>query len=156
LKTFKVYLAGPIQSLTYDESEDWRNLVIASMPSDIVCYSPLRSKQFLRAYGVLGEGGEGADTYPESPLATSRGIMSRDHMDCSKADLVLCNLMGAKRVSIGTMFELAWTFSYRVPLVVCMEPKGNMHDHPMVRESINFRAQSVEEGIELTKAILLP
>jgi hypothetical protein len=31
-----------------------------------------------------------------------------------------------------------------------------MHDHPMVRESINFRAQSVEEGIELTKAILLP
>jgi len=157
----RIYLAGPIAGLTYDDSENWRNYVISKMPKNIICYSPMRRKQFLRAHGKIGLkdglGGEGNDTYDEhGALASSRGIMSRDHNDCKNADLILCNLIGAKTVSIGTVMEIAWSFSYRIPLVVCMEEKNNLHDHPMVREAISFRAYSIDEGIEYTKAILLP
>ena len=150
-------MAGPIKGKTHSESESWRDHVKAALHDyPIDCYSPLRAKDFLRNYGKIGMGGLGTDTYDhEGPLATARGIMSRDHYDCSNADLVLCNLLGATEISMGTCMEIAWCYSYRIPLVVCIE-KGNVHDHPMIREATNFQCDNLDEGIRLVKTILLP
>jgi len=155
--TKAIYLAGPIAGLTFDQSENWRNYVKDRMPDSIECYSPLRSKDFLRKYGRIGLGGKDKDTYDhESPLATARGLMSRDHNDVVTADLVFCNLLGTPRISIGTIMEIAWCYAYRKLLVVCIEKQGNLHDHPMIREATNFACDSLDEGIHLVKTILLP
>jgi nucleoside 2-deoxyribosyltransferase len=154
---YSCYLAGPIKNLTYDESEDWREYAKMILKPEIECFSPLRNKKFLRKYGKIGPGGAGTDTYDhESPLASSRGIMSRDHFDVQRSDLVFCNLLGAKEISIGTCMEVAWCFAYRKPLVVCVEKSGNLHDHPMIREATNFACDNLDSGIDLVKMILLP
>ena len=151
----RIYLAGPIKGLTFDQSEDWRDEAKAGLP-EFDCYSPLRAKGFLRVVGEIGPGGEGTDTYAHmSVLASQRGIMSRDHNDCQRADLILCNLLGARNISMGTVMEIAWAFAYRIPLVLCIEP-GNVHDHPMIREAINFGCPTLKDAIRLTKTILLP
>lgn len=152
---FRVYLAGPIRGLTYDESQNWRNYVVEQMPAEIACYSPLRAKGFLRKHGRLGLGGAASDTYPENPLSTAHGIMTRDHFDCMNSDLIFCNLLDATSVSIGTVMEIAWSFAYRKPLIVCVEP-GNLHDHPMIREATGFACDTLEQGISLAQTILLP
>ncbi len=146
----KCYLAGPISHLTYDDSESWRDEFKVMVDPRIECFSPLRRKQFLRDKGVLEQ------SYASiSPLASDRGIMQRDHFDCARADLIVCNLLGTTVKSTGTIMEIAWAFAYRKPLVLIMED-GNCHDHPMIREAISFRVKDVGEAVRLTEAILIP
>jgi hypothetical protein len=49
----KVYLAGPIWGLEYDEGQDWRRVVKNSLAPVIDCYSPLRGHEFLRGKGQI-------------------------------------------------------------------------------------------------------
>ena len=146
----KIYLAGAISGLTYDDAEAWRHGVASALSPDIECFSPLRNKQYLRSEGVLEQ------SYPHSAFSSDRGINTRDHWDCMTSDLIFVNLLGASRVSIGTVMEIAWAYAYRKPCVVVMEPSGNVHEHPMIREAIGFRVQTLEEGIVAARAILLP
>lgn len=145
----KVYLAGPISGLTYDEAEAWRFAAGQCLAPEIECFSPLRHKEFLHGRGVL----EGS--YTENPLATDRGIMTRDHWDVRTSDLVLCNLLGTSRVSIGTVMETAWCHVYRKPLVMVIEPDSNIHDHPMVREAIDYRVATLSAAAAVIRAVLL-
>lgn len=144
----KVYLAGPISGLTYEQAQEWRNHFADVVDPRIKCYSPLRGKQYLTMRGPL----EGS--YNEFPLSTDQGITTRDRFDCMGSDLVVFNLLGATRISIGTMIELGWADAARVPAVIIMED-GNPHDHPMVRQTTQFRVTSVEDAIALTEIILL-
>ncbi len=146
----RVYLAGPISGLTYDEAQDWRKIAVTYLKSNrIQAFSPLRRKEFLRAEGVL------TGSYETHPLSTSRGVMTRDHDDCMKADLILVNLLEATRVSVGTVMEIAWAYSYRVPVVAMMET-GNVHEHPMISEAIGYRVDNLSDALDLVTAILLP
>ena len=66
------------------------------------------------------------------------------------------NLLGAERVSIGTVMEIAWAHDHKIPIVAAMEPEGNLHDHPMLRDSISVRVSSLDEAIEAVVAIVSP
>lgn len=145
----KVYLAGPISGLTYDAAQDWRQQFAEACDPRIECFSPLRSKDYLRKYGAL----EGS--YDESPLSSEKGITSRDRYDCMGADLVLFNLLGTQRISVGTMIEIGWADAVRVPSVIVMEKEGNPHDHPMVRSATNFRVETLGDAKKIVEAILL-
>lgn len=147
----KVYLAGPIGGLTYDEAQDWRDEASYTLyQHDIAAYSPLRAKEFLRAHGTLT-----TQPYTEHPLATRRGILTRDHWDCMTADLILVYLRGAPVVSMGTVMEIAFGHAYRKPIVAVMEP-GNIHEHAMVSEAIDFRVDTLDEALHIVAAILNP
>lgn len=147
----KVYLAGPIAGLTFDGAQEWRDIVQTEFArSGIDGYSPLRNKGYLRSEGIISNVGY------QQPMSSDRGIMTRDHWDCKTSDLIFAYLLGAKSVSQGTNMEMAWAYAYRKPLVVIMEEHGNVHDHPMVREAIDYRVTTLAEGIAIAKAILLP
>lgn len=149
---YKVYCAGPMAGLTYDQSEDWRDRVREMFPPEIVCYSPLRGKQALRSLGKIGVG---AYDTKEHPLASDRGILRRDYYDVISCDLLFCSLLGATKASIGTAMELAWAWAHDKPIVLVDTP-GSPHDHPMIREVWSYRVGSLEEGVALAKAVLLP
>jgi hypothetical protein len=54
------------------------------------------------------------------------------------------------------MIEIGWCDSTRTPLILCMEPEGNVHQHAMVVELADFIVPTVEAGIEIVKTILIP
>ena len=146
----KVYLAGPISGLTFGESTDWRVAVRRELADvGIDAFSPLRAKDFLASEGAL----EGS--YEHHPLSTAKGILTRDRWDVLTADLVLVNLVGAERISIGTVMEIAYADSVRTPVVLAMEP-GNAHTHPMLEQASGYIVHTLEEAVAITKAILLP
>lgn len=148
---FKVYLAGAISGLTYGEGQEWRAYARDVLQlKGIHAYSPLRAKGFLRDYGVLTGGYEG------NPMASDRGIMTRDSFDVATSDLILVNLLGAKSVSVGTCIEFGLAYAARKPVVCVMEPSGNLHDHPMVREAIGYRVPELDAALAVVQAILLP
>jgi len=150
-RDFLCYLAGPISGLTFGEGQSWRDYAAQNLPLEIRTISPLRSKEAeLNRVGII------YDSYEENALTSSSGITARDRFDCTRADAVLFNFLGATKVSIGTCMELGWADLARIPIVMAIETSGNPHDHPMVRGVAGFRLNSLEEAIEVIEAILMP
>lgn len=146
----KVYLAGPITGLTYDQGQDWREHATKAFSEyGILAYSPLRAKQYLRTEGVLG------GSYESNPLSTAKGITTRDRNDVLTCDLVLVNFLGADRISMGTCVEFGWADAFRKPLVMAIEP-DNPHTHPMLEQIAGFRVPTLDEAIYISRRILLP
>lgn len=148
-KPLSIYLAGPISGCTFEECTAWRNDLTSRFAAlGVECYSPMRAKDYLSALPVI------QGSYPElGPLATARGIMTRDSWDCHRADVVVFNLLNAPRVSVGTVMELAWAWKAHIPTVVIME-SGNCHEHPMVDEATSYRVGTVEEAYNILRAVL--
>lgn len=150
----KVYLAGPIAGLNYAGATEWRDIAKRSLNAvGIEAYSPMRAKQYLKNIASFPSDSEVFKTL--SVLSCNRGITTRDRFDCTHADVILVNLLGAERVSIGTVIEMAWADANRIPIVLIMEPEGNIHHHGMLLEVAGFHCHSLEEALNVVKAILL-
>ena len=146
------YLAGPITGLSYGDATDWRKYCIDRFDkkvfgSRIIGLSPLRCKNYLLQEKVL------AQHYDEYILSTAKGITTRDRWDCMRCDVVLANFLGAKTVSIGTVMEIAWADSQRIP-VVCVMEDGNIHQHAMLKEVSGFIVDDLDKGIDVVSALL--
>lgn len=147
-----VYLAGPITGMTWNGATSWRDYAREKLaPFGIEGLSPLRAKHYIARHGADHEVQQ---TYDEHPLSTQKGITTRDRFDCTRADVVLVNLIGASDRSIGSILELGWADAFRRPTVLAIEPSGNCHDHPMVREVVGFRTATLDEALDVAVAIL--
>jgi nucleoside 2-deoxyribosyltransferase len=147
----RVYLAGPISGCDYNTATDWREQVTEDLAKyGIQGMSPMRCKSYLKDLADLGV----EDVHKMNATSTARGIMTRDRYDCTNCDVLLVNFLGAKRISVGTVMEIAWADLCRTPTIVAME-KDNIHRHAMVDEAVGFRVDTLEEAVEITKGILV-
>jgi nucleoside 2-deoxyribosyltransferase len=147
-----VYLAGPITGHNFKGCTDWRAYAAASLADvGIKGVSPMRGKDYLASLPVIS--GHGQEYAHMGVLSTSRAVMTRDRFDCTRCDAVLVNLLGAERVSIGTMIELGWADGVRRPIICAIEQSGNVHEHMMVSEAIGFRVPTLEEALHVCKVL---
>jgi nucleoside 2-deoxyribosyltransferase len=149
-----VYLAGPIAGLNYDGATWWREYAASYLEDfDIKALSPMRAKQYLRDVETFS-GNCGAES-SMGPLSGARAVVARDRFDVERCNVLLVNLLGAERVSIGTMFEIAWAHQRHTPVVLVMEADGsNIHEHAFVTEAAGFRVATLDEGIAVVRAIV--
>lgn len=149
----KVYLAGPISGLNYKGATDWRKYAAEGFDFyGIQALSPMRGKEYLSAFDSIS--GTGEEYAHISPMSTPRGVMTRDRNDATTCDVLLVNLLGAEKVSIGTVMEIAWADANRIPIVCVIEDKGNIHEHMMIQEAIGFRTANLDEAIRLAAAVI--
>lgn len=142
-----VYAAGPITGISYGVSTSWRTELQKLLPfNDVVIMSPLRSKTYLAGETEI------KDHYDQI-MSTQRGITTRDRWDCMSCDAVVINLLGAGRVSIGTMIEVGWCDSRRIPIILVMEEEGNIHEHAMLRECSSFRVKTLAEAAHVISSL---
>jgi nucleoside 2-deoxyribosyltransferase len=80
--------------------------------------------------------------------------MTRDFFDCQNCDIVLANLLGTKKVSIGTVMEIAWAYAFNKPMILVLDPENNIHEHPMIQEATGFRVDTVDKAIFIANAVL--
>jgi nucleoside 2-deoxyribosyltransferase len=145
----KVYLAGPIAGLTYDEGQDWRTYAAQQLDwAGIDGFSPLRGKSFLRAAGKIGTEGF------KHALATDKGIMKRDSNDVRTSAAILVNFTEAKTVSRGTDMELAMAYILQVPVVVACREDSFILNHPMIRAAIDYRVDTLDEALEIIQVVV--
>lgn len=147
-KVFYLYLAGPITGVSYEGCTDWRKYIASKLPSHIKAVSPMRGKSYLK------DEKEVKPSYENTQLSSGKGIAHRDKFDAKRCDAILFNLLGAKKVSIGTMMEVGWGDDGIKPMIVVMEKEGNPHDHPMLREVAGFITDNLDEAIDLAIKIL--
>jgi len=141
-----LFLAGPLTGISWEESLAWRQYVAGKLPPSIRAYSALRGKNYLAGETLL------QDAYEEYPLSSQKGITSRDRMDVTRCDLLFVNFLGAKRVSIGTVMEIAWADMLRKPILIVME-KDNIHGHGILKEVASYIVSDLDEGIKIATAV---
>lgn len=149
---YLVYLAGPISGCNYKGATDWREYVTQTLPNNIISLDPMRGKSYLNGEISLDPKLE-EDIYIKTPSTRSKGVITRDRFDVMRSDLVFVNLLGAKRVSIGTVMEIAWSHIFMIPVVVVME-EDNIHQHGMLTEAVGFIVDNLDDGIQLIRDIL--
>ena len=118
----------------------------------------MRFKEFLKGEKELNSK---PDTYNHNPLSSTKGIFARDHNDVKTSDTIVFNFKGAKLVSIGTVFEIAWANQYRIPTVVIIEKDGIMEDgsvnphwHAFIKEAANYMVDDLEDAAHIVTTIL--
>ncbi len=119
-----VYLAGPMAGCP--DPNTWRREFKIWAHGFIRCIDPIHDMS-------------------EKPMGIEpKGIVVRDHMHATKCDLLYVNFDRATKVSIGTMFEMAWAYHCHIPIVVLCRlstsfpPVKNDNDHPMTRGCATF------------------
>src|SRR5271156_4812617 len=151
----KVYLAGPITGLSYDGCTDWREHAIAVLAQNgIQGLSPMRGKEYLSTEKIVGDNYGHHENPIAAIMSSQRGIYARDKFDCHRSDALIVNMLDARRVSIGTVMEIAWASGANVPLILIMEKEGNIHEHSMLREACPWRCETLEQALHICVAML--
>lgn len=145
---YLVYMTGPIGGCSYAEATIWRDQFTAMLAGyNATCLSPMRGKNYLAEETDI----DSVDY--DTPSSCLKGVYTRDRWDALRCNLMVANLLGTTKVSIGTMMEWAWGDSKGTPIIMVMED-DNVHNHILVRGGPGFQVATLEEAAELTKAIL--
>lgn len=146
----KVYLAGPITGCSYKGAVTWREAASLTLSRhNITAFSPMRNKEYLSQEKEIAV----SYSLPEHYMSQPKHLFNRDKNDVMTSDALLVNLYGAERVSIGTMFEIAWAHILDIPSIVVME-LDNIHVHPFVTEAASFVVPTLEMGCEVVIKLL--
>lgn len=144
----KVYLAGPITGTNYGEAVNWRDKTRDDLFSlGLDGFSPMRGKAYLSKEDKI------QDSYSDHTMSSITGINIRDYNDVKTSDALLVNLLGAQRVSIGAVMEIAWARAFQIPVVVIVEKEGNVHEHGMLTYNV-IRVDNIQSGLDAIAQIL--
>jgi len=126
----KIYIAHQISGLGGQEVIDYfENTKTILQALGFQVFSPMTAKGYFRNEIKFKEHG-----YEGLPVSTNHAIFERDKWMVSQADVVLTDLTGMKRNSIGCTMELAWASLLGKHTIVVME-KDNPHRHAFILEA---------------------
>lgn len=142
-----VYLCGPISGLNAVMATHWRKFARLELePAGYRVLDPMRGHDSRLAEEALRADGH---NWPYGPKA----VFKRDKHDVLRSDILLVNLVGAARVSVFSMMEVAWAEDHNKFVLTVMESDGsNVHEHLCVREASSLLVPTMDEAIHyLTK-----
>lgn len=154
LPTREVYLAGPVSGLTSNEARfDWRYNFALIMPDHIMCRSPMRT------FGCYADTMHLKDELPLSEieeLRVGKNIFAKDEHDIRSSDLMVACFLGAKKISKGSLVELGMAYTLNKPIVLVIEPSGNVHDHSFVDQVATHRVDNLADAADRVAYQLTP
>lgn len=161
----QVYLAGPIVGVGYGEARfGWRQQ-FATMVRDeesghaaayphIHFYSPMRGRRIMDENDTVAPG---VEFVIDDPLENAKSMLARDTNDVRNADMVVVNLLGAKRAALGTTAEMGFAFALRVPILLIMEKDPSIfHHHGFIIGMADYHVETLKEAAYVVQTILTP
>lgn len=144
----KIYLAGPIRGLTYEDCTEWREYAAQRLNElGHTTMSPMRGKEYLKSKGLLlGDNGRGS--FEEFPMSSMKGIFGRDIFDVKMSDVLLANFAGATHLSIGTCMEVQRGYDLDKYVLTVLEP-GSVHDHPFIHQASSLVVTTLDMAIDV-------
>jgi nucleoside 2-deoxyribosyltransferase len=141
---FTIYLAGFICGNKIKECTDWRKEII-----NYFYKNPKWNNQIKILDPLNGKDLETIDKEGLKSNIPGTAFVPRDHKCVKDSDLIIVNLetFGEKRPVIGTIFELAWAWIYRKPVITITTEDYYKH-HPFIQASSAIIVNSVEEILE--------
>lgn len=144
-----VYLAGSIAGCDRGEANDWRSIVSHALAHyGIRGISPLRCEPLVgERYGVA---------YEDPRFGTAKAIASKNFADVQMCDMTLCYMpkaLNERRLSMGTLIELAWAHALRKPTILVTDYEFLL-EHPVVQANASWILSTLEEAVDVLAGIL--
>ncbi len=141
MRNYYVYLCGPITGTSYKECTGWREYLETKIENNrkeleaqkvklcerIITVNPLRCENHLAKKRNI------KDHYDDQILGTGKVIKLRDQFDVKRCHVILVNFVGAKKVSIFSVMEIAWAHLLGKNIIITMED-SNIHSHAVLKE----------------------
>jgi nucleoside 2-deoxyribosyltransferase len=167
--TKSVYLAGPIVGVEYGAARNWRrdfahavrgdaawtkdtNRVAATYPH-IHFYSPMRGRKLMESDEVVAPGMEYT---MDDPLENAKSMLARDTNDVRCSDMVVVNLLGAKRAALGTTAEMGFAYALNIPILLIMEKTPVFHTHGFITGMASYWVDNIDEAVYVVQTLLTP
>jgi len=103
--------------------------------------------------GILVEEEELKSSGYEYSIIKDHAIFNRDRWMVKQSDIVFANLTEAKKVSIGTMMELAWAYDRGKHVVVCMQ-EDNIHSHAFVNGAAHIIFSEYNQAMDYFRELI--
>ena len=148
----RVYLAGNISS--DPKTYKWREEATELLKGKYCVLNPAANrfnKQLLKEAKGDSEG------FLQRAIDRSKGILiTKDFQLVQSSDIILVNLqlITPEKPPIGTIFELAWSWYLRKP-VIAITGDNLYCKHPFPTTTFSATVESVEEACELIKAFFM-
>lgn len=138
------YLCGYIQGSVIEQCIAWRKKIRETYDNwptgryPINWIDPLNGENFNE---ISPDGLKGC--FPPN------AIVHKDYVSIQKSDLIICNsdTFGQNRPLIGTIYELAWAYEKRKP-VIMITNDIIFEQHPFITNTVSWYVKSVEELLE--------
>jgi nucleoside 2-deoxyribosyltransferase len=152
---FLVYLSGPITGEHFDKANNWRDDLSRKLYNQ--SYGSIETLSPLRGPTDLPEDAPLEQNYENNPLTSIHGIMRRDFNDTVRSDLVIVNFNEAKKVSIGTVMEVAWAYyNDSTPVIIINNKENDLHSHIMLEEWAVAIVPDIDTAVKVACTTLLP
>lgn len=156
----KVYLSGPITGLEYGGARyGWRqefSQQIAFTDSDAVMLSPMRHEGHL-AEMKTAMSVDALKAYEKEKnhiFSHPKMIVSKDMLDIDECTIMVVNLLGAAKVSQGTIWEMGYAKAKGKQIVVIKSKDDNIHTSPFITESASIVVDNLEDAVMIVASLL--
>lgn len=150
-----VYLSGPITGLNYSNARyGWRKEFSEMLDGDIDVLSPMRHEGHLAELkGKMSmKALKNFETEKSHLFSHPTMIVSKDRLDIKASTIMVVNLLGAKKVSQGTIYEIGYADAVGVQVVVIKE-EGNVHNSPFITEG-HIVVDTLEDAAQIVNSLL--
>lgn len=152
----KVYLSGPITGMNYANARfGWRQEFANRLGEGIIPLSPMRHEGHLAEMktAMSVEALKAFEKEKNHIFSHPRMIVSKDMLDIEQSDLVLVNLLGATKVSQGTVWEMGYAKGKGKQIVVITDDE-NVHNSPFIKESANVVVDNLDDAVMIVNSLL--
>lgn len=142
-------MAGPITGRNLEEANDWRGNVVEHLNN-----AGIRGVSPLRCEPIRGETYDIGNADPR--FGTARAIASKNFLDVQTCDITLVYLpkeLNDKKLSLGTIVELAWAHALRKPTILVSDDPL-ITEHPVMQANASWVVPSLDEAIEVIVGVL--
>lgn len=145
---FSVYLCGYINERKIEECRKWRQQIASYFYTN-----PKWQDKISFLDPMNGEVGTITNKGLKCKLP-GKALVHRDYNSVKTASVIIANLdtFGEQRPLIGSVYELAWAWQMKKPVIVITKDK-NYKYHPFIEDTASIIVSSVEEM--LSKRILV-
>lgn len=133
MNPYKVYLSGPIASISPSEANSWRVYAEEKLKGlsggKVIGINPVRHSSYVKQkqHTHMNETTP-VPSRDNDILQNKHACLVRDRWDVQNCDLVLINCMGApERISMGTCIELGMASMVMKPVIVAVD-KDDKYD----------------------------
>lgn len=159
---YRVYLSGPIASLSPQEANTWREYaekeLIKLSDGKIVGINPIRNSSYIKQkqHTHMTDDSD-VSVRMNDVLQTPKACMSRDFWDILHCDLILINCIGApERISMGTCIEMGYGKALNKPIIVAVTEKDKYDTDLLFSACTDLKYRDLSIAIQRCCDYLLP
>lgn len=147
----KVYLSGPITGMTYHDARyGWRAEFEQYTEKHITLLSPMRHEGHL---AEMKQVPIEPDNLPTHLFSHPKMIVTKDFLDIDESTIMVVNLIGAQKISQGTLIEMGYAFAKGKTIITVTDDK-NVHNSPFIGVISHVIAPTLKDAAIIVNSLL--